>query len=348
MNVTTALLDFLMDLLRNPDAAAKFAADPEEALEKAGLGGVTCDHVDTVMPVVLDYAPVIGDRNYDTGGNTTHGGDAGNGGGHNGGGHNGGGHNGGGHNGGGHNGGGHNGDHAHAVQQIEYVVKNYSYTSTDDRDTITDQSVNQNIWANGDVTQLFDNDSVVASGDHAVAAGDDAWVDNSTDNSVDVDVDVDVDGDFNVGSTVDSNNDNSDNSTNTAVIDSEDVAVGSTNSANDFELEVELENVGNDYSDNSDNSVNDSFKQDNDTIIKEDNDVVIKDNTVTQEDNDVIVKDNTVTVEDNDVIIKEDNDLIVKNNEFEYEYEYEDNDGLDLDGVEAPPAAYAADAAVTP
>ena len=65
----------------------------------------------------------------------------------------------------------------------------------DDRDTITDQSVNQNIWADGDVKQWFDNDSVVASGDRANAAGDDADVedsnniedsyntDNSTDNS---------------------------------------------------------------------------------------------------------------------------------------------------------------------
>ena len=39
----------------------------------------------------------------------------------------------------------------------------------DNRQTNLDQSVNQNIWADGDVEQWFDNDSVVASGDRAVA-----------------------------------------------------------------------------------------------------------------------------------------------------------------------------------
>ena len=64
----------------------------------------------------------------------------------------------------------------------------------DDRDNIVDQSVNQNIWADGDVKQWFDNDSVIASGDRSIAAGDDADVDDS--NNIE-----------------DSYNDNSDNST---------------------------------------------------------------------------------------------------------------------------------------
>ena len=58
------------------------------------------------------------------------------------------------------------------MQQIHTIPNNYTYSSVDDRDTIVDQSVNQNIWAKGDVKQSFD-DSVIASGDGAIAAGDD-------------------------------------------------------------------------------------------------------------------------------------------------------------------------------
>ncbi|UUL77268.1 hypothetical protein NG819_07100 [Pseudarthrobacter sp. Fe7] len=88
-----------------------------------------------------------------------------------------------------------NDDHAHAVQQLHQVVNHFSYTTNstllDHRDTITDQSVSQNIWAHGDVEQWFDHDAVVASGDRAMAAGGDAGVrdshntDHSTDNSTD-------------------------------------------------------------------------------------------------------------------------------------------------------------------
>ena len=63
-------------------------------------------------------------------------------------------------------------DHSHAVAQLTSIVNNYTYSSAiDDRDTVTDQSVNQNIWADGDVLQIFDNDAIIASGDGAIAAG---------------------------------------------------------------------------------------------------------------------------------------------------------------------------------
>src|SRR5919112_259541 len=190
MTLANDLVQFLMQLFGDRQAAQDFLDDPERVLEDHGLGGVCSADVDAAMPVVLDYAPVTinasrFDRDYNTGGNnssTDHNGGggytpppAGGGGGHH-----------------------DNDDHAHAIQQLHHVVNNYSYTSTvDDRDTITDQSVNQNIWAEGDVEQWFDNDSVVASGDRAIAAGDDADVqdsnniedsystDNSTDNSKD-------------------------------------------------------------------------------------------------------------------------------------------------------------------
>nr|WP_201762457.1 IniB N-terminal domain-containing protein [Pseudarthrobacter psychrotolerans] len=160
------LVLFLMSLFGNEEAAKEFLDDPERSLENAGLGGVCSADVDAALPVVLDYAPITihassFDRSYNTGGNGAA-------------------------TGGGAvavtptlSGGG-NGDHTHAIQQLHNVVNNYSYTSTvDDRDTITDQSVNQNIWADGDVEQWFDNDSVIASGDRAVAAGDDVDMDDS-------------------------------------------------------------------------------------------------------------------------------------------------------------------------
>ncbi len=85
----------------------------------------------------------------------------------------------------------------------------------DARTTIVDQSTNQNIWTNGgDVTQIFDQEAVVASGDSAVAAGDDATF-------VDSEVDVTV-GDVAIGNTT------NDGSYNTTVGDDsvvEDVAV---------------------------------------------------------------------------------------------------------------------------
>jgi hypothetical protein len=317
MNITAALLDFLMSLLRDPDAAAEFAADPEGALEKAGLSEITCDDVDTVMPVVLDYAPMVGEREYNTGGNTTTGGDAGGpvtggSGGH--GGH--GGHGGNGGNGGHGHGHGHGVEHAHAVQQIHHVVKNYSYTVTDDRDTIVDQSVNQNIWADGDVLQVFDQDSVVASGDHAVAAGDDAWVDQSTDNSIDVD--LEAGGDINIGNTTDSYNDD-----HSKIEDS-------FNEDNSVDVDLDVK-------------VDDSFNTDNSTDNSEDNDIIVKDNelnysednsvdnsTDNSQDNDIIVKDNELNYsEDNDVIVKDnevnviEDSVVVQDNEVDFEYEEE-------------------------
>jgi hypothetical protein len=95
----------------------------------------------------------------------------------------------------------------------------------DNRATIVDQSVNQAIWADGDVTQVFDQKAVLAAGDDSVAAGRDATLDNSqtdvttgdiaignkeqntevtdsfNDESTDVTADVQVTDSFNDGST---------------------------------------------------------------------------------------------------------------------------------------------------
>ena len=105
------------------------------------------------------------------------------------------------------------------------VVNNYSWTSTvDDRDTITDQSVNQNIWADGDVTQYFDNHSVIASGDRAVAAGDD----------------VDMEDSNNVKDSYNTDNSN-DSSTDNSVNAGRDASVGNTDTDIDDSFNTDLD-----------------------------------------------------------------------------------------------------------
>lgn len=61
------------------------------------------------------------------------------------------------------------------VNEITRITSNWTWV--DNRATIVDQSVNQNIWTEGgDVTQEFDQSAGVASGDDSVASGDDTVV----------------------------------------------------------------------------------------------------------------------------------------------------------------------------
>ncbi|HEY8702738.1 MAG TPA: IniB N-terminal domain-containing protein [Arthrobacter sp.] len=173
--LASQLVQFLMDLFNNPHAVQAFLADPEQALSDAGLGNVGAADVHAAMPVVLDYAPIVVDafsldREYHTAGYNSWPEQKGTG-------------------GAGPtrppaDGLGHLNDHGYAVQQLQHVVNNYSYISTVDdrdvaRDVATDQSVHQNIWATGDVRQFFDSHSLIASGGHAFAAGDDIDLDDS-------------------------------------------------------------------------------------------------------------------------------------------------------------------------
>ena len=87
------------------------------------------------------------------------------------------------------------------VKEIKHIINQFA--TIDNRTTIVDQSTNQNIWTEGgDVTQIFDQEAVIASGDESVAAGDDATV-------VDSEVDVTI-GDVAIGNTT---NDGSFNNT---------------------------------------------------------------------------------------------------------------------------------------
>lgn len=163
------LVQFLMHLFGDREAVQAFLDNPERALAEHGLGSVCSADVDAAMPVVLDYAPItvnasFFERTLNAGGNGAWDVQAGTAAGH----------------------GGHGpgygsalddgDDHAYAVQQLHQVVNHFSFTSgttvVDERITITDQPAHQNIWADGDVEQWFDNDAAVASGGHAaVAAG---------------------------------------------------------------------------------------------------------------------------------------------------------------------------------
>lgn len=52
--MANSLLDFVMALVRDPDAAARYAADPAAALAAADLPDVTTADVDQLIPVVAD------------------------------------------------------------------------------------------------------------------------------------------------------------------------------------------------------------------------------------------------------------------------------------------------------
>lgn len=124
------------------------------------------------------------------------------------------------------------------VKEIKSIT---NHVTIDNRATIVDQSVNQNIWTEGgDVTQVFDNEAVVASGDEAVAAGEDASVDNSETDIETGDIaignettDVDIDESFNDEST-------------TTESDVEVEAEESFNESTETDVDVEIDDSFND------------------------------------------------------------------------------------------------------
>ncbi len=52
--MANALLDFVMSLVRDPQAAARYAADPGQAIADAHLTGVTSADVNHLIPMVSD------------------------------------------------------------------------------------------------------------------------------------------------------------------------------------------------------------------------------------------------------------------------------------------------------
>ncbi|MBV9641054.1 MAG: Rv0340 family protein [Mycobacteriaceae bacterium] len=52
--MANSLLDFVMSIVRDPDAAARYAADPSQAIADAHLGDVTSVDVNNLIPVVSE------------------------------------------------------------------------------------------------------------------------------------------------------------------------------------------------------------------------------------------------------------------------------------------------------
>lgn len=185
--IADALIEFILSLLRDPGALAEFEAAPEETLARQGLGNICVDDVRSVAPVIVerpDVTPIVAATPAAPIIKTIpvavpQPGPA---------------------------------PAPQPVQQspvVKEIMNVANNFNIDNRSTIVDQSVNQNIWAHGDVTQIFDQEAVLAVGDHSIAVGDDVAIDNSqTDVTVgDVAIgntttDVDVTDSFNDESTV--------------------------------------------------------------------------------------------------------------------------------------------------
>ncbi|PWC03306.1 IniB N-terminal domain-containing protein [Agromyces badenianii] len=383
-NITTALLDFLMGLLQSPQAGEEFAADPDAALHHAGLDDICEADVDAVLPVALDFSPV-GNREYDTGGNSIDN-TVWSGGGHGGGGHGGGGHGGGGgswggggdghHDGGGHHGGGHHdgSDFAAAKAKLLSVVNNFSYI--DDRDVINDQSTNTAIWAEDSIVGVHNEGENTATnvGDASMVATTGGTI---IAGNTEYDLEVDIEDSFNEENDVeieDSFNDNSDNSTdnstNVVVEDSfnednsTEVDIEDSFNETDTEVDVDIEDSFNEDNsvDNSTNTdveldvdVEDSFNEDNSVDNSTNTEVEVEVEDSFNEDNstntDIEVED---SFQANDNTVVEDN--VVVNDSFqtetdvdvEVEDSFQANDNFSDNAVETGPGDQAADNDIAP
>ncbi|GAB3606568.1 hypothetical protein GCM10027413_19770 [Conyzicola nivalis] len=159
--IADALIAFILSLLRDPDAAEKFTNDPQGAMAENGVQGASLADVRDVKPVIFDNPQVEPKPPTPSAPASA-------------------------------------AEPDEVVVEIVRIMNQFTtvdanhLTTVDARSTIVDQSVNQNIWTEGgDVTQLFDQEAVIAAGDDAVAAGNDA-------STIDQDLDLTV-GDVTVG-----------------------------------------------------------------------------------------------------------------------------------------------------
>jgi hypothetical protein len=230
--IADALIEFILSLLRDPEAAQEFDDDPQGALASRGLSNVSAADVCAVAPVIAERANVVAAAPAAAPKVTPS-------------------------------------DVSPTVREIQSVTNSLTYV--DNHNTILDQSVNQNIWADGDVTQVFDQEAVIASGEGSVAAGDDATIENTLDNSTDITAgdDVLVDSEKNVTETDDSNNTTTETETNTET--STDTTV--TDSGN---TTTETETVDDSYNDTTVEYTEQTVDSDTDAVF-DSTDVVIED-----------------------------------------------------------------------
>src|ERR1700761_2716857 len=137
MSSVTSLLDFILNLLKDPQAQAEFKANPQAVLADSGLTGVCAADIHDTLPLVTDNRAVAQTSAHTSAPSATPAP-------------------------------GESDTHA-AVRYLSYITNTYTYT--DDHNVAIDDSVHQNIWAAGDVTQTFDDSNVVSDGAGSVAAG---------------------------------------------------------------------------------------------------------------------------------------------------------------------------------
>ena len=134
--IANALIDFILSLLRDPAALDEFQKDPDGMLARHGLSGVSAADVQAVSPVVIDH-PQVHPRDETVA--ATHQIAA---------------------------------AHTYAtdpivVREITRMAQTFHF---DNRSTIVDQSVNQSIWADGDVTQQVDHEAGLKRDDEELRA----------------------------------------------------------------------------------------------------------------------------------------------------------------------------------
>ncbi len=243
MTASTSLIEMILNLLKNPSELAAFQQDPDSYLSACGAGDIT--------PADIHDAVVLADDTPSHGHHVQlppappvphpHPGES---------------------------------DHEAAVRYLNtYVTNNY----VDDRDTIVDHSINQQIdTGGGNFDQDVDVHSVVASGDGAVAAGDDirdSTITTGDDNQVgngNLKGDGNVVGDDNQAVTGDHNTTSFGSGNASSAEVGGDVKVGdggafaSGGSASVNNSDNSAHDVGNTV---SDNSTNDSFKDSSDHSV---------------------------------------------------------------------------------
>ncbi|MHA6623879.1 IniB N-terminal domain-containing protein [Pseudonocardia sichuanensis] len=269
MTNSTTLIELLLSILRDPSALDAYRDDPDGFL--ASCGDISPEDVREALVLLEDNQDASFDRDYNTGGNQIHvpppppapepePGES---------------------------------DHEAAVKYLNtYITNNH----IDDRDTITDNSVNQQIdTGGGDFDQDIDIDSTVASGDGSVAAGDDI------EDSEIVTGDDNVVGDDNVKGDGNITGDDND-----AVIGDDNTTSFGDGDATSAEIDGDV-NVddggslavgGGSTVDNTDNSVEDSFNDNSDNSTEDS----FNDNSETTDNSDYSVEDsfndNSETTED--------------------------------------------------
>jgi len=328
--VASSLLDFILSLFSDDEAAARYAKDPEGELERAGLDGVKPADVDAVKNMETDYSPVSyhdRDRDHDcdddkgSHGPVRHDGD-------------------------------HHHGHAAPVRHDDHDHDDkcdrdddHDHKDHDDRgghehhggqETAVIQHIQNNYTdidiehvqiAGGDAYAIWGEDVVLATGG-SVAAGDDVngvSIDNST---TDVDVDVDIKDSFNGSFNTDNSTTfNTDNSTHTATNSfNEDTNIADRGGVvQDNDVDVKVDDV---------TIVNDSFN--GNTLAGGDvttTEVEIKD--VEDSAVNVGVAGGDVENEATDVDSEIEDSIVGQNavggEEAENEFEYEEDNSINLD-----------------